>query len=264
MPQFDYLYTNANINVAYGFSPLGDPDLKPARTIAYEVGYRTTFSDLYLLDVTFFNKSVTNLIDSNTFLNADPTAGGQFAYGLTRFVNSAYVSISGLEIFLKKRIRDWIGGKISYTYLNAHGTGSSELEKIDWIDDTYQVPNDQYPLSWDQRHTVVANVNLKWWESWGANLLYRWNSGLPFTRLEGYNTRPNNARMGSTSYLDLRFEKIFTLQGIKLSFFTEIYNLFNTTNVLWVDSNGQHGGRLGDISALDLGRRIQLGVILSI
>lgn len=264
MPQFDYLYTNANINVAYGFSPLGDPDLKPARTIAYEIGYRSTFSDHYLLDITFFNKSVSNLIDSNTFLNADPTAGGQFAYGLTRFVNSASVNVNGIEIFIKKRLEDWLGGKISYTFLKAHGTGSSELEKIDWIDDKYKVPNDQYPLSWDQRHTLVANINLKWWDNWRANLLYRWNSGLPYTQFEGYATRPNNARLGPTSYFDIRLDKIFTWQRVKLSLFTEIYNLFNTTNILWVDSNGEIGGRLNDISAIDLGRRIQLGFIVNI
>ncbi len=264
MPQFDYLYTNANINVAYGFSPLGDPDLKPARTVAYEIGYRATFDNQYLLDVTFFNKSVSNLIDSNTFLNSDPTAGGQFSYGLTRFVNSAAVNVNGIEIFIKRRFEHWIGGKISYTYLKALGTGSSEIEKIDWIDDNYKVPNDQYPLSWDQRHTLVANLNLKWWDSWHANLLYRWNSGLPYTQFKGFATRPNNARLGPTAYFDIRLEKKFNWQAVQLNIFTEIYNIFNTTNILWVDSNGKIGGRLNDISALDLGRRFQVGIILSI
>lgn len=264
MPQFDYLYTNANLNVAYGFSPLGDPDLKPARTVAYEFGYRATFDKQYLLDITFFNKDVTNLIDSNTFLNADPLSGGLFAYGLTRFVNSSSVNIRGAEIFLKKRFKEWFGGKMSYTYMVATGTGSSEFENIEWLDGEYEVPNDQYPLSWDQRHTLVLNLDFKWWQYYRATFLYRLNSGLPYTLLKGYATRPNSNRLDPTSYLDLRLEREFKFGLLDMYIFAEVYNLFDIQNVLWVDNNGQPGGDLRDISAWDMGRRFQLGMIFNL
>jgi outer membrane receptor for ferrienterochelin and colicin len=264
MPQFEYLYTNANMNVVYGFAPLGDPEMKPAKTVAYEMGYRTAFHNNYLLDITFFNKEVTNLVDSFTFLNSTSSTSGIFSYGLTRFMNSSSVNIHGLEIFLKKRLHKNFGGKISYTFMNAKGNSSSAFENIDWIDRDFKVSKDQFPLSWDQTHTLVFDGNFQFFNSWHLNLLWRWNSGLPYTRDEGFNTKPNNHRLSPTYYLDLRIEKGWGIAKSSLMLFTEIYNLFDTRNVLWVDSFGIPGGRLGDISAWDLGRRMHLGMIVNL
>jgi len=259
MPLFDYLYTNTNLNVAQGFSPLGDPDLKPARTVAYELGYKYQFHDDYLLDVTIFNKDVTNLIDSNTFLN---TASGQSAplSGVVRYVNMAHVNVQGAEIFLKKRPGDFFSGKISYTFMVAKGTGSSETEQFDWLIKGYQVPLDSYYLSWDQRHTLVVNLDFRKADNWGVNLLWRWNSPLPFTLDEGIYTRPNAHRMEETSYLDLRFDKMFRFGGFNFLLYGEFLNLFDVGNMLWVDSQGLAGGILGDPGAWDIGRRYRIGI----
>ena len=75
--------------------------------------------------------------------------------------------------------------------------------------------------------------------------------------------KPNNERMKATSYFDLRLEKEIRWRKIRFFFFTEIYNVFDTTNILWQDGYGLPGGRLADISAWDMGRRMQLGLIVS-
>ncbi len=264
MPQFEYLYTNSNLNVAYGFAAVGDPDLKPARTVAIEAGYRVSFDDLYLLDITFFNKDVTNLVDSNTFLNADPQFGGAFSYGLSRFVNSSAVNIRGMELFFKRRFHRKIGGKISYTYMYARGTGSSAVDAINWQGDTYRIPNDQFPLSWDQRHTIVLDFSYSLWNRWRLNTLYRWNSGLPYTKFKGYGTVPNNARLSSTQSFDIRIARKFQWNTLALYMFGELYNAFDNRNILWADINGKPGGHLEDISAWDMGRHIQFGLIINL
>ncbi len=45
MPSFDYLYTNPNLNIANGFSTIGDSDLKPAQTRAIEFGVMQSLDD---------------------------------------------------------------------------------------------------------------------------------------------------------------------------------------------------------------------------
>jgi outer membrane receptor protein involved in Fe transport len=257
MPAFDYLYTNLNLNTAAGFSPLGDPDLKPAKTVAYEIGYRVSFKNSYLFDLTFFNKDVTNLIDSNTFFDVNQEVD---SYGYARFVNSSAVNVRGLELFLKKRYGNYFGGSFSYTYMIAKGTGSSEFEGLNWLDDQLYVPIDEYPLSWDQRHTLVVNLDVNKQDSWGLNTLFRWNSGLPYTKSEGFATRPNSNRMKHTLYLDMRLKKILSQEPVNITLFGEMYNLLNQPNVLWVDNRGIPGGRLNDITAVDQGRRFKLGL----
>jgi len=259
MPMFDYLYTNSNLNTAEGFAPLGDPDLKPARTISYEVSYKQMISDDMLLDITFFNKDVTNLVDNNTFLNErkDALTGS----GYTRYVNMEKVGVYGAEIFVKRRVGKFLSGKINYTYMVAKGTGSERSQKFEWLTIDERVPIDVYYLSWDQRHTFVADIDFRNPNSWGLNLLFRWNSPLPYTEFRGDATVPNNARMKQRTTLDIRFNKDFSIFGFKSSFFLESLNTLNHKNVLWIDSFNRIGGKLGDPGTYDEGFRLRMGLM---
>lgn len=257
MPLFDYLYTNSNIDPSLGFSPLGDPDLKPSRTVAYEVSYKHQISDDILLDVTFFNKEVNNLIDNNTFLT-EQTGVGQ-ATGYSRYVNLEQVNIWGSEIFFKRRVGKFISGKMSYTFMVAKGTGSENTEKYDWLTKDTRVPISEYYLSWDQRHRLVVNVDVRKQKSWGINLLWVWNSPLPYTRYAGVNTIPNNHRMRNMTWLDVRANKDFRVSKLAISLFAEFRNIFDRHNIMWVDSRGRPGGLLRDPGAWDLRFRLRLG-----
>jgi outer membrane receptor for ferrienterochelin and colicin len=260
MPLFDYLYTNSNLNAAEGFSPLGDPDLKPARTVSYEVSYKQMMSDDMVFDLTFFNKEVTNLVDNNTFL--DDRKGALSTSGFSRYVNLEKVTIYGAEMFLKRRVGRFLSGKINYTYMVATGTGSEQSQKFNWLADNQRVPVDEYYLSWDQRHTFVADIDFRKPGAWGLNMLFRWNSPLPYTRFRGDATRPNSARMKSTSCLDLRLNKDFHLFGKSAALFLESLNTFDNVNILWVDSFDRVGGNLNDPGALDERFRLRIGFLV--
>ncbi len=256
MPSFKYLYTNLQYN-AEGFSPLaGDPDLKPSETIAFEASYKHLFSDSYLLNMTVFNKDVSNLVDTKTFVTQDDEGLG----GYTQYVNMAHVNIHGLETYLEKRYGHLLTGKVSYTYMMGQGTGSSEQEGFEWLNKGYEVPIGEYFLSWDQRHKLVVELDLRHDRDWGLNLVWQWNSPLPYTRDNGIYTRPNDERMESTSYLDLKANKDLTILGLRTSFLLEVQNALSAKNLLWVDSQGKPGGAYEDPSAYDLDRRIRLGM----
>ncbi len=259
MPLFDYLYTNSNLSTSEGFSPLGDPDLKPARTITYEVSYKQMFGQDWLFDATFFNKDVTNLVDNNTFLNE--RKGALAGTGYARYVNMEKVGIWGAELFVKRQVGKFLSGKICYTFMVAKGTGSERSEKFDWLTIDERVPIDEYYLSWDQRHTFVADLDFRKSGIWGLNVLFRLNSPLPYTEYRGDATRPNNARMQSTSYLDLRFNKEFSVLGLDASFFCESLNTLDEKNVLWIDSYNRVGGILSDPGAWDERFRLRVGLL---
>jgi outer membrane receptor protein involved in Fe transport len=262
MPLFDYLYTNSNLSTSEGFSPLGDPDLKPARTVSYEVSYKQMFGQDWLFDATFFNKEVTNLVDNNTFLNE--RKGALSGTGYAQYVNMEKVGIWGAELFVKKQVGRFLSGKICYTFMVAKGTGSERSEKFDWLTIDQRVPIDEYYLSWDQRHTFVADLDFRQSRNWGLNILFRWNSALPYTEYRGDATRPNNARMPNTSYLDLRLNKEFRLLGLDASFFLESLNTLDKKNVLWMDAYNRIGGELVDPGAWDERFRMRVGVLAQI
>ena len=258
MPQFEYLYTNSNLSTAQGFSPLGDPDLKPAKTVMYEISFKSQLGKSVLVDATLFNKDVSNLVDANTYKN--PTEEDIYnSSGFTRFVNMAHVNIRGVEFSFERDYNKYISGKANYTYMIAKGTGSSAFEKFLWTERGYKVPVDAYFLSWDQRHTLVMNLDMRKPGLGGMNILWRWNSPLPYTENTGENTVPNNRRLDATSTLDIRLNKTFDVGRFQPYMSLEILNLLDQKNVLWVDHEGRVGGHLHDPGAVDLFRRIRFG-----
>ena len=261
MPAFEYLYTNSNLNTAAGFSPvsLGNPDLSPSRTVAYEWGVRAHVGEYTMIDATLFNKDVANLIDVGTYLDPGAASGDIPVTGFVEYRNLAYANIKGAEFVFSRELVNGIGGEVSYTYMSAVGTGSSELTSLLQLSEEYQTSNSAFPLSWDQRHGVVAILELE--RKWLGHLtfLWQWNSGFPYTKYVGYGTHPNNFSLNSTSSLDIRFNRKFTFWNSTLNLFAEVINAFDSDNNLWADYDGSVGGRLHDPTAWDLGRVVRLG-----
>ncbi len=263
LPQFDYLYTNADYTVVQGFTPIGDPDLEPAKTIAIEVGFKKSFNEKYLLDVTIFQKDVSNLIDVNTYIHQghylEEISG---ISGLTQYLNVAKSYSMGMELLFKFIPTEKLNGYLSYTYMHAEGTASSDVQQFETLQQQYNLPNKaiSYDLSWDQRHTIIGNIEYTMPYSSRINLIYRYNSPLPYTKDRGIITVPNNARLNATSSTDIVLDKVFSVRSTEIKLYVQTMNLFNTRNILWKDRHSIIGGSLSDPSAYDQQRRVTLGV----
>ena len=157
--------------------------------------------------------------------------------------------------------------------MTARGLSGSTDQGMNYFVWGFAVPNEEFYLSWDQRHTIVSEVFLGIPQKMGINLLWRWNSPRPYTYFPsrtGYvadqniEMTPNNARMRDMSYVDVKIFKQWRM-GKKLSVMTylDVRNLFDRYNVLWIASDGRVGGELMDPSAYDIGRRVNLGVKIS-
>ncbi len=261
MPAFEYLYTNSNLNTAAGFSPvtLGNPDLSPSQTVSYEWGVRAHVGEHYVIDATVFNKDVVNLIDVGTYLDPSAAAGDIPVSGFVEYRNLAYANIKGAEFVFSRELADGFSGEVSYTFMSAVGTGSSELATLQQLSEEFQTSSSAFPLSWDQRHGIVAMLELE--RKWFGHLtfLWQWNGGFPYTKYVGYGTHPNNYRLNFTNSLDIRFNRKFTFWNSTLDLIAEVINTFDSDNNLWADYGGSVGGRLHDPTAWDLGRVVRLG-----
>ncbi len=270
-PLFDYLYSGINPQqLRSGVSVLvGNPDLKPERTHAWEIGVKYGLDERSLLSVTYFKKEFIDQIDSKTFLPSKARLAGD--YGFAEYVNNAFANAEGLELVLSRTHDDRLTGSVSYSLMRTEGVSDYVNQGINLQQWGFPVLNQPYPLSWDQLHTlkVSADALLPWDVT--CNLIWTYNSGKPYTYFptkDGYTpedtTRaflPNNARLPSNSVVNVKLSKKFSFGGIRtLSVYTDIRNLFNNLNAKWSDSNGRIGGQLGDPSAYYDPRRTSIGI----
>ena len=70
--------------------------------------------------------------------------------------------------------------------------------------------------------------------------------------------------MKNVAYVDMKvYKELSFFKGISATTYVDVRNLFDRYNVLWIASDGNVGGELGDPSAWDVGRRVQVGVKFS-
>ncbi|UCE23354.1 MAG: TonB-dependent receptor [Candidatus Zixiibacteriota bacterium] len=251
VPQYRYLYTNMQGDVSSGYPLVGYPDLEPERTTAYEIGLDHLLRDDIRFDVTAYYKDIEDLV---TTMSSFKVAGNSVTY----FANGGYGSAKGIDISIEKLPSgSFLSGSIAYGYMIAQGVGSDALEPyytyLTSMEDTL-APVTEYPLDFDQRHTLTAvldfrvphnrDLNLmgvKVPGDWGINLVGHYGSGLPYTLRDIDGNRlgdRNGGRLPAYYTVDMRFNKDFYLGSGNyiLSLFVEADNVFNRRNVIDVYS----------------------------
>ncbi len=270
-PLFDYLYSGINPQqLRSGVSVLaGNPDLKPERTHAWEIGIKYGLDEKTLLSITYFKKEFIDQIDSKTFLPSKARAAGD--YGFAEYINNAFANAEGLELVLSRYRDELISGSIAYSLMKTEGVSDYVNQGINLYQWGFPVLNEPYPLSWDQLHTIKMTLDVKLPFNIICNLVWFYNSGRPYTYFptrDGYTAEdttrafmPNNARLPSNSTLNMKFSRTFSFTDfISLQIYGDIQNLFNAKNARWADSNGRIGGQLDDPSAYYDPRRFSIGV----
>jgi outer membrane receptor protein involved in Fe transport len=270
-PLFDYLYSGINPQqLRSGVSVLvGNPDLKPERTHAWEIGIKYGLSENDLFSVTYFKKEFIDQIDSKTFLSSKTRLAGD--YGFAEYVNNAFANAEGLEFILAHSHDERIAGSISYSLMRTEGVSDYVNQGINLAQWGFPILNEPYPLSWDQLHTVKLTVDATLPLDIACNVIWTFNSGRPYTYYptkDGYTPVdttipfvPNNGRLPSSSTVNMKLTRRFSFGGHNsLSLYGDFRNLFNATNARWADSNGRIGGQLSDPSAYYEPRRITFGL----
>jgi outer membrane receptor for ferrienterochelin and colicin len=270
-PLFDYLYSGTTPQqLRVGIPVLvGNPDLLPERTHAWEIGLKYGINDKTLISATYFNKQFINQIDSKTLVASSAEAAGDF--GFAEYVNNSYASAEGMEIVLSRHRGEAISGSLSYTLMYTSGVSDYVNQNINLAQWGFPVANTPYPLSWDERHAVKLDIEAKLPDDFTGNFVWMFNTGKPYTyypTLDGYTAEypstpfvPNNARLPNNSTVNAKFFRRITLSpSNSFLLYGNVTNLFNNLNAKWADSNGRIGGQLGDPSAYYELRRFTMGI----
>ncbi len=270
-PLFDYLYSGINPQqLRTGVSVLvGNPDLKPERTHAWEIGLKYGIDEKTLFNVTYFKKEFIDQIDSKTFLPSKARLAGD--YGFAEYVNNAFANAEGLEFILSRHRDEKFSGSLSYSLMRTEGVSEYANQGINLQQWGFPVVNQPYPLSWDQLHTVKLSLDAQLPYDIAGNLLWTYNTGRPYTYFptrDGFTSDdpgrvflPNNARLPSSSTINMKFSKKIVLNSFSsFTLYGDLRNLFNSQNPKWADANGRIGGQLEDPSAFSEPRRFSLGV----
>jgi len=247
MPTFRFLYFNPEGDISSGLPLLGNPDLAPEQTASYELGLDHLIGDDIRLDATAYYKDIKDLVSARSFRVSTIT--------VTRFTNDDYGSVKGFDVSLEKLPGDahW-SGSVSYGYMLASGNGSNALEPYYNLNTSDTIlPVTEYPLDFDQRHTVTAMADwhvppqwsgnlfgLKLPGAWGFSMVGYYGSGLPYTKTDADGNRfgeRNEGRLPAYYSVDMRFNKDFRTGASQiLTFFVEVDNVFNRRNVIDVFS----------------------------
>jgi hypothetical protein len=178
--------------------------------------------------------------------------------------NGDFSTNKGLELKLTLRRTNRIQGQFNYTLTSAEGTGSGETGYISAVDRALgQLPTVLTPLDYSQTHRGSVLLDYRFgekdggpvFEQMGANLIVRFNSGHPYTRVRNVggqsgaydggvdymnDTRSRTAlepiNASSTPWVtnvDLRVDKSVNVMDMaRATVYVRVTNLLNTKNVM--------------------------------
>lgn len=244
----DYYYTAVNQLQTGGTPILGNPDLEPMKTIAYELGVRHQFGADFLFDVSTYYKDIKNWINtaSQNQLYFDLYGRTIVGSNAAIYYNADYASVRGFEFNLSKDYGSKISGRATYTLAWATGKNSydigSQVTRNNYID-----PKRETALAWDRRHQIVFNLayndplrgetfSKEWLLSgWSANLVSQMLSGTPYTPTYANGTDVFGQEFSKRSpwiyTTDLNVSRAIRYGKLNMRLLVEVRNLFNALNV---------------------------------
>ena len=239
--------------------PVNNPNLKPEKTIDYEVGFKQKISNSSAITLSAYYKELRDMIQARTYLFV-PAPTIQYE----SFGNLDFGTVKGFVISYDLRRTGNLELTASYTLQFADGTGSNATSQRGLTERGNL--RTLFPLSFDERHQLVANIDYRYgsgrryngprlfgadiFSNAGVGIQLRAISGRPYTKTQepiqfggtGIVGAINGARLPWNFTADLRANKRFRLNAsddqernpIFVNVYFRVQNLFNTQNVIGV------------------------------
>ncbi|MFQ6678016.1 MAG: TonB-dependent receptor domain-containing protein [Fidelibacterota bacterium] len=252
MPSYKYLFENAEFNILKGVikTDVGNADLKPQKTISYEVGVEQALTLNSAIYLKLFYRDMRNLLGQKIYV----LPGGSDSYAL--FINRDWGNTKGVTVSFDQRFTHFISGSIDYTYMVAVGNESDPTStRTDYRLSTEPLRK-VVPLSWDQTHAFRFVLNIGKPGNWKISSIGKIESGYPYTPSDVNATvqvaEENSGRKPTRQNLDITAYKSLKFNDYHFQLFIKIYNVFDYQNQNYVwDSSGSADyslGRFGDES----------------
>jgi outer membrane receptor protein involved in Fe transport len=230
-PPLGRIFANADFNVltnlqadGISYGVLGNPDIKPEKSVQYEFGYKHAITDDLGFDATLFYKDIRDLIGVafiSTYNNAE--------YAM--LTNTDFGNVTGFTLAVDHRELGPMSLALDYTWQVAQGNASDPRETATRAEAGEDPRPRLVPFDWDQRHTLNLTATLSAPGTYSASTVLRVASGQPYTPvLEsafGFGLEANSGRKPAAVVMDLRAERRFR-RWPGLGLFARVFNLFDT------------------------------------
>jgi outer membrane receptor protein involved in Fe transport len=244
---------------------VNNPNLKPEKTIDYELGFQQVLSKSSSLKISAFYRELRDMVQVVNVTQAYPRSYrtyGNIDFGTVKGFTAAYD--------LRKTGNLWM--KASYTLQFAEGTGSGATSGLNLVNSGQPNLRTIVPLSYDQRHAITATIDYRYGDGkdyngpvWfgkqvfantGANFQANLGSGTPYSAQsnitpEGSFTsgsssltgQVNGSRRPGQFRINAQFDRNVSLKFGKdedakktanLNVYLLVNNLFNTQNIVSV------------------------------
>jgi len=227
IPNYSYLYSNPDFEVTGGLnSIIGNADLKPEKTVSYEIGLQQQLTESLAIDVIGFYKDIRNLIGTEiieTYIMGDRYA---------RYINRDYGNVRGITLSFEQRRSNFLSARLDYTYQVAEGNASDPKAAFYDVRSGVEPVKQLVYLDWDQTHTLNTSITLGVPKKWGLSIIGQYGSGKPYTPMfRGIRTMFENSERKPPQYrVDLRSHYDLYFYNINVSIFLLVYNLFDRLN----------------------------------
>jgi outer membrane receptor protein involved in Fe transport len=253
----DYLFMANRVGAT-----LNNPDLKPEKTIDYELGFAKTLTLKSALKISAFYKEIRDLTQYVSVLQAYPAQ--YYTYG-----NIDFGTVKGMSINYDLRRTNNVQLTANYTLQFADGTGSSATSGQSLVNTGQPNLRSTIPLSYDQRHAISASVDyhygngknyngpvwfgLKVFQNAGANMTLAAGSGTPYSKqsnitqeaASGINDRStlagslNGSRLPWQFRVNMKINKEFEIKwndkkSSNFNVYLQVQNLLDAKNIISV------------------------------
>lgn len=251
----DYLFMADRVGAT-----LNNPDLKPEKTVDYELGFAKTLSLKSALKISAFYKELRDMIQITNVYQAYPAQ--YYTYG-----NIDFGTVKGMSINYDLRRTNNVQLTANYTIQFADGTGSSATSGQSLVNTGQPNLRTTIPLSYDQRHAISTAVDYhygggkdyngpvwfgtKVFENAGVNFTLAAGSGTPYSKQSnitqeaatGINDRStlegslNGSRLPWQFRINMKVNKEFKIKwNDKKSSYVNVYlqvqNLMDAKNII--------------------------------
>lgn len=268
-------------DISYGSNnPLSNPDLKPEKTIDYEVGFQQKLSNSSALKIAAYYKEMRDMIQQRTFFPVP------IVNQYTTFDNIDFGTTKGFSFSYDLRRTGNVSLNAVYTLQFADGTGS-DANSQRGLTSRGNIRT-LFPLNFDERHRFVATMDYRYGAGkryngpnlFGSDILANFGvnfqtiavSGRPYTGSttptalggQGIEGAINGARKPWTFTFNARVDKNFTIaKNYSLNIYVRVSNILDRRNIINVYSasgSAEDSGYLNSSNGVDFLQTIQNSV----
>ena len=230
MPELGKMYDKADYAILSGlqagsidYNALGNPDIKPERTVQYQFGYKQSITDDFGIEANMFYKDIRDLLGVEF---VDLYNGATYV----RLTNVDFGSVIGGTLSITRRDK-WVTTALDYTWQLAQGNASDPTETATRAKAGEDPRPRSVPFNWDQRHTLNLTATVGRPDLYSVSSIVRVASGQPYTPATatgfGHGLETNSGRKPASVVVDLRGERNFALAGAHFTAFTRAFNIFD-------------------------------------